>query len=110
MTKLNNIDKEFKRDFIRVLKERDLIYRYKINFINLHRNFFLTRIINFYGLYNNKTFLESYNFSFDKLIKSLVFMKNKMDRKENLLYHSFRWLETNEDESWRELASFLKNN
>lgn len=37
-------------------------------------------------------------------------MKNKMDRKENLLYHSFRWIETNEDESWRELASFLKNN
>ncbi len=110
MIELNNIDKEFKRDFIRVLKERDLIYRYKINFINLHRNFFLTRIINFYGLYNNKTLLKSYNFSFDKLIKSLVFMKNKMDRKENLLYHSFRWIETNEDESWRELASFLKNN
>ena len=109
MIELNNIDKEFKRDFIRELKEHDLIYRYKINFINLHRDFFITRIISFYGLYNNKTFLKRYDFSFDTLIKSLVFMRNRKSRKENLLFHSFQWLKTNEEEKWKELASFLEN-
>lgn len=109
MTKLNNEEKEFKREFIRILKEHDLIYRYKINFINLHRDFFITRIISFYGLYNNKTFLKRYDFSFDTLIKSLDFMRNRKSRKENLLFHSFQWLKTNEEEKWKELASFLEN-
>ena len=61
MIELNNEEKEFKREFIRILKEHDLIYRYKINFINLHKVFFIGRIISFYGLYNNKTFLKRYD-------------------------------------------------
>ena len=86
-----------KRSFIRMLKEKDLIHKYKIDFLKYHRKFINKEIYKSFNKYENIN-LSNYTYSFDDFIKHFYI------RKDCLINVSFMWTDTDNYKTWYELA------
>ena len=97
MVKLNDEQMKVKRSFIRMLKDKDLIYQYKTNFLKHHRKLINKEIYKSFNQYENIN-LINYTYSFNDFIKHFYI------RRDYLINNSFIWTDTDEYNTWYKLA------
>lgn len=88
MILLNNEEENIKREFVRLLKDKGLIYEYKFNFSKHHTKLYIRELPSYY------------DYSFNSLVK-------KERHKSEILRLSFTWSLSKIENAWQYLYNEL---